>query len=62
VFALIRQARSRKRYGTRAQADNAARYVNAWGQQRGRYEWFVKPTADGKAFELWRRLRVQPDR
>ncbi len=30
-----------------------------WGQQRDRYEWFVEPTTDGEAFELWRRPRRQ---
>jgi hypothetical protein len=51
----LRPARSETRYPTEASPRNAARYVNAWGQQRDRYEWVVRPTADGQVFELWRR-------
>jgi hypothetical protein len=58
----VSPTRSRKRYPTEAQAQNAARYVNEWGQQRARYEWLVRPADDGQAFELWRRPRGQPGR
>ncbi len=57
IGPAVRPARSGKRYLTVRQAENAARYVNAWGQQRDRYEGFVKPTVDGEAFELWQRPR-----
>lgn len=59
IGVVVRPARSGKRYETLRQAENAARYVNEWGQQRDRYEWFVRETDDGAAFELWRRPRVQ---
>jgi len=62
VGPAVRPARSGRRYATQRQAENAARYVNAWGQQRERFEWFVKPAEDGEGFELWRRPRVQPGR
>jgi len=62
IGPAVRPARSRKRYATRILAENAARYVNSWGQQRDRYEWFVQETEDGQAFELWRRPRASPGR
>lgn len=62
VGAVVRPARSGKQYGTLREAQNAARYVNDWGQQRKLYEWFPRPTPDGLMFELWRRPRRQPMR
>ena len=62
IGPAVRPTRSRKRYVTLASAENAARYVNEWGQQRNRYEWFVQETEDGQAFELWRRPRASPGR
>lgn len=60
IGPTVRPARSGKQYRTLHEALNAARYVNDWGQQRKRYEWFVRPTPDGQMFELWRRPRRQP--
>lgn len=59
IGPAVRPARSGKQYETFQEAANAARYVNEWGRQRNLYEWFVKPTADGQKFELWRRPRRQ---
>ena len=46
----VRLARPTRRFVTRQQAENAARYLNLWGQEK--VEWIVRVTDDGHAFEL----------
>jgi hypothetical protein len=46
----VRLTRPSRRFVTRQQAENAARYVNLWGEDGT--EWTVQVTEDGHAFEL----------
>lgn len=54
-FRECSYTRDRKTYKTSAQAHSAALYLNRYGKQRERYEWYVvQRVYDDGAFELVR--------
>jgi hypothetical protein len=58
IVATARPVKSGKRYKTERHAENVCSYLNTYGKQRDRYEWFPKETHDGDAWEIWHRPRV----